>query len=105
MSVFWVWELMMEVGLEMSPIFGGMTRPPMMFGVTVDYLFICFIFANSLFMMADNPLFLITFLPLHVFGWVVCKIDSNYFRVIVKKTECPNVPNKPIWGCQSYEPF
>ncbi len=92
-------------GLHISPIFTGLTRPPMMLGITVDYLFVCFLSSYGLFMLTSKPLFLIGYIPMHIFGWIVCKIDPNFFRVLMKKIECPNVRNKKIWGCQSYEPF
>ena len=92
-------------GLHISPIFTGLTRPPMMLGITVDYLFVCFLGSYGLFMLTSKPIFLIGYIPMHIFGWIVCKIDPNFFRVLMKKIECPNVRNKKIWGCQSYEPF
>lgn len=94
-----------ENGLRISPIFTGLTRPPMMLGVTVDYLFLSFLSSYGLFMLTSNPIFLIVYIPMHVFGWIVCKIDHNFFRVLLKKMECPDVRNKKIWGCQTYEPF
>lgn len=92
-------------GLHISPIFTGLTRPPMMMGITVDYLFISFLCSYGLFMLTGNPAFLIIYLPMHFAGWIACRIDPNIFRVILKTIECPSVRNKKLWGCQSYEPF
>ena len=91
--------------LNVSAIFVGLTRPPMMFGVTLDYLFICFLCSYGMFMLTSNPAFLIVIFPTYAFGWIACRMDPNIFRVFLKKTECPAVRNKKIWGCQSYEPF
>ena len=96
---------MKKNGLHISPVFTGLTRPPMMMGITVDYLFISFLCSYGLFMLTGNPTFLIIYIPMHFFGWIVCRIDPNIFRVIIKTIECPSVRNKKIWGCQSYEPF
>jgi type IV secretion system protein VirB3 len=90
--------------LYISPIFTGLTRPPMVMGITVDYLGISFMFVLSTFIAGNSAKYLILYIPLHVFGWVACKIDHNIFRIFTKKLECLNVPNKRIWGCQSYEP-
>ena len=95
----------MEEQLHISPIFTGLTRPPMVMGVTLDYMSISFMIAICGFIMAGNILYMVLYLPLHIFGWVACKIDHNIFRILFKKLECLNTPNKKIWGCQSYEPF
>lgn len=94
-----------KIELNISPIFTGLTRPPMWFGITVDYLFICFLLSYGLFMLTGLPAFLVVYLPMHLFGWIVCKFDPNFFRVLIARTECPNTINKKIWGSQSYEPF
>lgn len=94
-----------EEKLAISPLFTGLTRPPMIMGVTLDYISICFLLTIVAFIGANSPFYLLLYLPLHVFGWVACKIDVNIFRIILKRLECQNVPNRKIWGCQSYEPF
>ncbi|MFN3233795.1 MAG: type IV secretion system protein VirB3 [Gammaproteobacteria bacterium] len=94
-----------ENDLKISPLFYGLTRPPMLLGITVDYLFVCFLLSYGLFMLTANPIYLVSYIPLHIFGWIACKIDPNIFRVIMKRISCGTVRNKMIWGCQSYEPF
>ena len=91
--------------LKSSPLFTGLTKPPMIAGVTLDYLSICFLGALCLFILADSPLFLAAYVPFHVFGWVLCKIDHNIFRILMKRAACAYSPNKSFWGCHSYEPF
>ena len=94
-----------EESLDISPLFVGLTRPPMMFGVTMDYLGISIMVALCGFILFSSPLYLFLYIPLHVFGAIACAIDPNIFRLIIKNTECLNTPNKKIWGCQSYEPY
>lgn len=86
-------------------IYTGLTRPPMWLGITLDYLFCCFLLVYGLFMLTANPLLLLCYLPLHIFGWVVCRYDPNFFRVILSVASCPRVANFKLWGCQSYEPY
>lgn len=91
--------------LQINPIFTGLTRPPMIMGVTADYLSICFMIAVSAFIAANSIKYLLIYIPMHAFGWIACKVDHNIFRLLFKKAECLPVPNKKLWGCQSYEPF
>ena len=94
-----------DEALDISQLFVGLTRPPMLFGVTMDYLGISIMIALCGFILFSSPLYLLTYLPLHVVGLMACAIDHNMFRLMLKKLECLNVPNKSIWGCQSYEPY
>ena len=94
-----------EEALTINPVFVGLTRPPMMFGVTMDYLGISVMIALCGFILFSSPVYLLIYIPLHVVGVVACAIDHNIFRLLFKKLECLNVSNKRIWGCQSYEPY
>lgn len=94
-----------EEPLDISPLFVGLTRPPMMLGVTMDYLGISIMISLCGFILFSSPLYLMLYIPLHVMGVIGCAIDHNIFRLLFKKLDCLNVPNKNIWGCQTYEPF
>lgn len=91
--------------LMISPIFAGLTRPPMIMGVTVDYLSICFMMTVSAFILSNSFRYLLIYIPLHCLGWLACKVDHHIFRLLSRRLECQNVPNKRLWGCQSYEPM
>lgn len=91
--------------LIISTVFVGLTRPPMIMGVTLDYLSVVMMVILSVTILANNPLCLFLYLPLHVVGWILCKLDPNIFQILFKKADCNHVPNKKIWGCHSYEPF
>lgn len=94
-----------EEALAVNPVFVGLTRPPMLLGVTVDYLGISIMIVLCGFILFSSPFYLLIYLPLHVVGVIACAIDHNIFRLLFKKLECLNVPNKRLWGCQSYEPY
>ena len=96
---------MHEESLDISPLFTGLTRPPMILGVTMDYLAVSGLISLCSFIMFDSPLYLILYIPLHIFGVIACAIDPNIFRLLAKKFECLPTANKKIWRCQSYEPF
>ena len=95
----------MSTDLQVSTVFTGLTRPAMVMGVTLDYMSLCFIFVLCAFILFNSFFYLALYLPLHVFGWIGCKIDHNIFRILIKKLEFVNTPNSKIWGCRSYEPF
>ncbi|MCB1827843.1 MAG: VirB3 family type IV secretion system protein [Coxiellaceae bacterium] len=86
-----------------SPVYLALTRPAMMIGVTVECLSICFMFAISAFILTNSFRYLLLYFPLHGIGWIACKIDHHIFRLFSKRWECQPVPNKSLWGCQSYD--
>ena len=94
-----------EEALMVNPLFVGLTRPPMMLGVTMDYLGISVMVALCGFILFSTPLCLLAYFPLHGIGVIACAIDPHIFRLLFKKWNCLNVPNKRLWGCQSYEPY
>ncbi len=96
---------MQQEEIYLHPIYAGMTRPPMFLGITLDYLMLTTFVTMVAFMLTNSAEFLVLYIPLHIIGWIGCKLDSNFFRVIMKKTICNSVPNKSLWRCQTYEPF
>ncbi len=96
---------MQQAPLEMSPLFVGLTRPAMLWGVSMEYLGISAMITLCGYILFLSPLFLLLYIPLHIFGVIVCAIDHHIFRLIYKKTECLPVRNKSLWGCQCYEPY
>lgn len=86
-------------------VFQALTRPAMILGVTVDYFMLLLITVLILFMQSKQPATLLLWVPLHVIGWVICKVDPFIFNVLLKKLDFIVVPNKKIWGCKTYAPF
>lgn len=91
--------------LAVHPLFKVLTRPPMVFGVTLDYFFVIAIVAFCAFILANNPFYGLIFLPLYVCGWKLCHSDPFIFSVLTKRGLGQYSPNKHLWGCISYEPF
>ena len=91
--------------LEISPLFTGLTRPPLLAGVPLDYMSICAMVVICIFILGNSFFYLITYFPLHILGWIACKYDPNIFSIVFKKIECTVTPNKKIWETQAYDPF
>lgn len=88
-----------------DPLFVALTRPPMFFGVPINY-FLCTSFITfALLMLSYQTVFLLIYPALHVLGFFVCYVDHGLFDVIFKKIGFVRSMNYSLWGCQSYEPF
>ena len=86
-----------------SAVYTGLTRPVMLMGITLEYLSVCFMFVVSAFILTNSFRYLLLYIPLHAIGWLACKIDHHIFRLLNKRWECQPIPNKSLWGCQSYD--
>lgn len=87
-----------------DPLFIGMTRPPMIAGVTFKYMGLNAFFVLIFFMMTLNPLHLLIFLPFHAVGYAVCLKDPQILDVMLTKFQkSAGVPNRRYWSGTSYE--
>lgn len=96
----------MKGSIDVHPVFLAMGRPPMILGVTVDYLGLNSILSLVLFMLLHKPFIAIFLgLSLHITGWIVCLIDPYIFNVLSKKLDFLTNPNQSQWGVKSYAPY
>ena len=91
--------------LDISPIFNGLTRPALFFGVTIECFMLVGIISLCAFILSSNLLYALVFIPLHVCGWLCCKMDQDIFSILERRSTCGFSGNKEVWGGQSYEPF
>lgn len=93
------------VELEINPVFGALTRPAMTAGVTFEYHMINLMVSTSAF-IGFGLLYGLIFIPLHVFGWLICRYDMHFFTICSKRFfNLPQMPNGKLWGVRAYEPF
>ena len=87
-----------------DPLFIGMTRPPMMAGVTFKYMGLNAFAVLIFFTMTTNPLHLLVFLPIHSVGYAVCLKDPQLLDIMITKLQkSAGVPNRKYWSGISYE--
>jgi type IV secretion system protein VirB3 len=83
----------------------GMTRPLMMLGVTYSYFVIEGVGATVLFLMGNNLLYLLTIVPLHILGVLLCKWDARFFDILFRVAQGARpVRNRPLYRCNVYVP-
>ena len=91
--------------LNINPIFGALTRPAMTAGVTFEYHMLNLTASMCVF-IGLSPLYGLVFVPLHLFGWVVCRYDIHFFKICSKRFfGLPQVTNHKRWRVRAYEPF
>jgi type IV secretion system protein VirB3 len=93
--------------IAVHPLFVGLTRPPMRFGVTLNALVFNGGLSLLLFVLSSSFVaagFLAALL--HAIGYVACRYEPRLFELLLGKfhTRCLQ-RNQRYWGCVSYDPF
>lgn len=96
-----------QIDIEVHPLFLALTRPAMTMGVTLEYHLLNLMLSVISFIAMGNLLYLLTFVPVHLFGCAMFRYDVNFFAIKTKATlyTGSNRANKNLWGVGSYEPF
>lgn len=95
----------MSDALVTSPLFKALTKPAMILGVLYDYFYLSGLLSLLVFIFSGNLLAWLVFLPLHLAGMVLCRIDPHIFNLLSVRASIGINHNKHIWGHQSYEGF
>ena len=88
------------------PLFVGLTRPPMRFGVTLNCLMLNGGLSLIIFVVSSS--FVAAFLlagVIHGLGYIACLYDPRIFDLLIGQLQCMNGKNRNFWRCNSYEAF
>lgn len=72
-----------NAGVTADPVFLGITRPPMRFGVTYMALIFNAVFTMEVYILVKNPLVLLIALPIHGVCMLLCARDARYFDLVL----------------------
>ena len=97
-----------NAGLTADPLFVGVTRPPMRWGVTYSALLFNLVFTMEVFLLSKNLLTLLIALPVHGLCALLCARDARFFDLILLwgRTRLPAyLGNLRLWRASSYSPI
>lgn len=95
---------MQKETLKVYPLFLGLTRPPMIFGVTQSFFVFNFLPCMIVFFMTLHAvLSFVAFVIFHFVGVACCLSDAFVFSLLFGKLELMT-RNHLYWGCNSYDP-
>lgn len=97
-----------NLGLTADPLFVGVTRPPMRWGVTYSALLFNLVFTMEAFLLTKNLLTLLMALPIHGICALLCARDARFFDLILLwgRTRMPAyLANQRVWKASSYSPL
>lgn len=94
--------------IESDPLFLGLTRPPMLAGVSYTFAAINGIVSLLAFIVTEKFFYLFVLLPgLHAIGWFVCLKEPRALELfIARMSKCNVCPNRMRHGgTNSYDVF
>jgi type IV secretion system protein VirB3 len=96
-------------GLVADPLFVGMTRPSMVWGVTYSAMMFNIIITSESFIMTKNLAWLLAFVPIHGVLYLVCLYEPRYFDLLQLwgRTRLPAMVSGTLrfWRANSYSPL
>ena len=95
-------------GVTADPVFLGVTRPPMRFGVTYAALLANLVFTLEGFLLTKNLLVLLIALPIHGVCALLCARDARYFDLLLvwgKTRMLGYFESLTFWQGASYSPL
>lgn len=91
--------------LLVTPVFKALSGPMTILGVDYDYFFIVGLAVMLAFVFSGSFKAFLLLIPMHLLGWILCRIDRHIFKILSVRASIGIVRNYAIWHCQSYAPF
>ena len=97
-----------NTGVTADPLFVGITRPPMRWGVAYEALLLNLVITMEVFVMTKNLLTLLIAIPIHGLCAVLCARDARFFHLMFlwAHTRLPAYfGTVRLWQAASYSPL
>ncbi len=89
--------------LSVDPLFVGLTRPPVIFGVSLKFAAVNMIVSVTLFIQGVGLIVLFIAGALHLLGYILCFKEPRCIELFFNKiSKCNQCPNKSFYGANSY---
>lgn len=90
---------------ELDPLVGGLTRPPMMFGIPYVLFVLEFAAIVLIFINTKNLLMFLLIVPIHTVAYGLTVRDARFIDILqTRLSKCPRTRNHAFWGGDSYAP-
>ena len=91
--------------VRLDPLIGGLTRPPMMYGIPYVMFVVELCVTVLIFINTKDLLMFLLLIPFHgIAYWLTIK-DNRFVDIVVTRFgKCPYTRNRAFWGGDSYAP-
>jgi len=90
--------------LSSDPLFVGLTRPTLIFGVSIQFAMLNMIVSIVGFIQTSNLSIIFVAAILHGIGYILCFKEPRFMEIYSNKfSKCNKCPNKIYYGSNSYD--
>lgn len=89
-----------------DPLFVGLTRPPMIFGVSFSFFFLNFFFSLMFYINHPGIAVIGIAISLHVIGYIICFKEPLFMELYMNyASKCTKCSNRIYYGGNSYDVY
>jgi type IV secretion system protein VirB3 len=93
----------MDGQLNSDPLFVGLTRPTLIFGVSILYCLLNMMISITCFIQTSSIKVLVVSIIVHIFGYILCFKEPLFMEIALNKaSKCNKCSNKTYYGANSY---
>ena len=86
-----------------DPLFVGLTRPTMIFGVSVQYAMLNLMISVTVFIQKSSIYIIFIAAVVHLIGYLLCFKEPRFMEIYLNyAAKCNQCPNKSYYGANSY---
>lgn len=90
--------------LVSDPLFVGLTRPTMVFGVSIQYAMLNMMVSLLVFIYYSGILIIFFAGFMHLVGYIACFKEPRFMQIWLNKaSKCNKCQNKYFYGANSYD--
>jgi type IV secretion system protein VirB3 len=91
-------------GLRNDPLFVGLTRPTLIFGVSLHYAMLNMMICGMYFIQTSSISIVLVGVVIHLIGYILCFKEPRFMELyLVKLGKFNQCPNKSYYGANSYD--
>ncbi len=92
--------------LQADSLFVGLTRPPMLFGVSYMFGLLNGFSCLMAYILTSQFKYLAVMFPIHAIGYIICSKEPLFIELYkVRAEKCSRCTNKFHHGANSYDPY
>ena len=94
----------MTGSVHTDPLFVGLTRPPMLFGVSYQFAILNAFLCMIAYIMTTQIKYMLALFPIHAIGYYVCSKEPLFIELFrVRAEKCSKSKNRFYHGSNSYD--
>jgi type IV secretion system protein VirB3 len=89
--------------LSVDPLFVGLTRPTLIFGVSVSFAMVNMMISVVMFIQSSSFIIVPIAGSVHLVGYILCFKEPRFMELYLNKlSKCNQCSNKSYYGANSY---